>query len=722
MGMNEQPESLPEWKLWKLPDGAAGIQSFERDPPIGSWDRNWAIIYETYRRLQLAIETKNEKNEKRLNTKLLDLLTVNDGHILSTYLLALAKQLQQGNGDKEMGPKQWMARKAQTLVSHMIYSFDREDHSHQLRRFPLMYVLQDPNTGRGMNLVHLYRQAKLDGQTEIEHAVRVIWNEIKHIISLDVGEFAAENFRDHLTNDISEDGKYAKEQMIMLKNVMLTADEGIMHPALEVQYDTQKKEILAMNFDGGIMEMHVYDGYPEFTETLPLFTKDNTGIANSIYTEHPESRTGLFISIRWQFTDSGEAADHCLYLSEYQHNKLHATLGQGLLKDFQRVTTRMPRLDTTELAIHCMKVQRGKYKIEYPINLDELVADVIQETLKNHPNTQKVLDELLLMNANTKGDVLPILEAKTIYPVYYFGDNTLFLLLYFDTTHPLVKALLNRQDFEDSRFFVQVLVLRYPVLKPLNMERTMINIRYKYFMRHTTRPEKWNLWLKGKWHIRVADPYDPEQFQVPALPKTIDPLAWVEEEDFVSKRKVFSLRYLQTLPPLASWAKLSAHNQKLSTSYYVNNIETNPDIVYELPGLQEAVWDTVQKFRINAEVRVSRFGHERFQESFFLFRTRAFAEPRREGYPFKAYLEKYPALQHEWGRIWKEERPNMMDWRQFNINDPRPNRNARRSQQALPSTADSSCPRGWHPARMAGQRRQNERFLLSLVCDYFTPP
>jgi len=412
-----------------------------------------------------------------------------------------------------------------------------------------------------------------------------------------------------------------------------------------------------------------------------------------------------------------------MYLSEYQHNKLHATWGEAGLAQFQKEDGTMPVMETKELAIQSMQIQMGKYKMDYPIRMDEILEDMIRETLEKLTETEKqdVYNEIFTL---TEESTKELVDNHAIVPIYYFGDNTLFLLFYFDTRHPLVKALLRKDErITRTRFFLHVLVLRYPVLRPLNMEKTMINIRYKYFMRYTTNPDKWRLWLKGKWHIRAAAPSEPEQFQADPEPETIDPLAWVQEEDYVSKRKVYSMRYLESLPPRATWASMSASNRRLSSSYYVNNIEDDQDIVYELADLDEPVWDTVQQFRINAEVTVSRLGYIRHKESFFSFRTKMFAETRRLGYPFKAYLEKYPDLQPEWSQIWKDKWPGMREWRRFNIQEPRPeNRNAAHFQKAiLSATAETGHPWGAHPARVARQRRQNERFLLSMVSEGLTP-
>lgn len=710
-----------DWTLWGLPHKDHGIASFEKNPEKGSWNASWALIQKTYKDVEWAVKTENKSLIRKLKERIEKLLQNNDHNLVNTFLERLKNCSMDDEAQAElMTPKQWMGKKAQTAVSHMIRSSDKEGGMHKLERFPLFYLLQDPNTGQGVNLVHLYKLAKTNGNNN--EAVRMIWDELKNSITHDVGEFAADCLRDRRTKDISVNGKYAKEELIKLKKIMLTSvEQGIRH--LGVEYTAKEKDHLLMKYDEGEIHMHVYEGYPEFNREDYIFSPETKQIADCIYQQHEESRSGLFVSLLWQSEESGESGEHYLYLSEYHHGKLHATLGGGWKEDFYaslkgQIDT--PVFETTELAINKMKIQSGKYQMDYPISVDELFNDIIRETIKNHTEDQRqtLLNECFAV-VNTGYTWEQLLKIVSVQ--YYLGDNALFIVLAYDTIHPLISGFLGFERKPNKHIYLQVFVLRYPVLMPLNMERTMINIRYKYFIRHSPKRDKWREWLKGRWHIQVSEPYNPDQFQRHPIPEALDPLSYVRERDSVNERTIWSMRYLEVLPPQASWDSMSRRNRRMRRSYYVNDIEGDPNIVYVLDGLSTATWDRVQLFRINAEVTVSRRGHELHNESFFLFRTREFLTVRRSGHPFREYLKKYPELQPVWSQTWKEEWPQMSEWRQFNISEPRPENQAPPANQGISTGRECIHPPVLHPARVARQRKQNQNYLMHMMYDYFTP-
>jgi len=713
--MNQMSKSF---KKWCLPSKSLGIREDSTVPDINEKINTIIQFLRTHK------DEKNKEIPDNIKVEIRLLLIARGVHFMCCYK-TIQEQLQDStdgsdsdstndNSDEEKEvynlhferdlPVKWDGYQAKTMVSHMIYSQKNGEPKRKLDHSPLMYVLENPRTGRGENVVQVYRGVNTETR-EYHLPMQMIWDNVKEFMELDSGEFVAETLRDHEDKSVmSEEGHYAQEQMIKLKNVMSTAvlQEHNTGRFLGVQYKGDMLNSLNFLYDGGEVVMNVCDGIPDFGDLNPLlYPQDIRTIVSAVLQKWKDSSPGLFVSIIWKSTD-GETGEHYMYMSEYQHAKLHATIAKGFVHNWLSVDpTGKPLFEEHQVAIDSKKKrvqkQHNTWLVPTPLNTYDVMYDMIN-FLSHDENSgfMKHILEEIFTNANTT----PL--QRMIRPYFFSGDNLTFCVILFNTTYDFIRDLLDL-DFTDSAnpWYAVTLVVRYPALD-LNIEKVMINLRYKYFMRYSPNQSKWNEWRDGKWHIPGDIPWqDPQEFQEKADPD--DPLDVVVERD--SKGNiVYPLRYLFHLPPNMTYDSLQSRKRHISLDFFVNNIDEDPIVIYRLPNESEVVWDDIQLFRINAETTVSRIGYERHNQSFFTFRTDEIRQGAR-GHPFKAYLEKYPDLQPEWRDLWLERYNNMDGWSRLGALEPRNTENRGGRQHNQQQQRQRNRPQGRHQAQ--GRRQQH---------------
>ena len=600
-------------------------------------------------------------------------------------------------------PEKWDGYQAMTMVSHMIYSQKRDEPKRKLNHSPILYRLEDPRTGRGENLVQVYRG--VDTHTrDYRQPMRMIWDNIREFLELDSGEFIAETLRTQDGSAISEAGLYAQEQMLKLRYVMSNATE-MSHSSgnhLGMDYKGDMLNKMELSYDNGKVAMMVCDGIPDVANlNMFLVTEKIASIVNATIQRWKDSSPGLFVSIIWTSHD-GETSEHYLYLSEYQRVKLHATMAKGFIDEWMQRDhdSGKPLFEEQQVAIDkrltVKQTPHNVWHIPEPCKCKDMMLDIIRYMTKNFSAERW---DTILRNLEDRDDADKVNEFELIRPSFFSGDNMAFIVIVFDTDHELIREMLDIGD--DSRgLYAHVLVVRYPVLN-LNIDQVMINIRRKYFMRYSPNPNKWDEWLHEEWHIPGERRWDdPQKYQV--HPDFNDPMQTKVERD--SKGNiVYPLRLLAVLPPGASWQVLHSRHRSMSTSFFVNNVDPDPFVVHRRSVESTAEWDDIQLFRINTETKISRVGYERHNQTFFNFRTEGL-NARARGHPFKAYLEKYPDLQPEWRALWLEKYPNMYGWTQLGELGERNTRNRRGGNRDQPQQRQQTRRQGRHHAQ--GQRQQ----------------
>ena len=648
----------------------------------------------------------------------------------------------------------WDGSKAGTMVSHMIFSRKNNEQERKLDHAPLQYILQDPRTGLSVNLVEVFRGAETPDR--YHDVLRMIWDHIKEWMELDGGEFLSETLTTRDGSGISEAGQYVKEHMIKLKHAMSSAVEhgADLDHRLGVQYRGDRWRALNLLYNGGEVKLQVSDGIPDVGDLNPFaFPEKVTKIVNAAWQRWKDASPGLFVSIIWKSMD-GEQGEHYLYLSEYQHSKLNATLASGFEDEWMQSITntdKWPAFTEKQVAIPKCKVpsrspqeeaadrlhsrDRKTWDIPNPwseARINRFLIDYTTNKLSSD-EMEQIIDS---MDNETDMDERDVDEEKVefkdlIKPYFFSGDNMAFLVVFFNTEYDCIRRLVGLK-INDIRkgWFVQVLAVRYPVLY-INIDKTMIDIRYKYFQRNTTDISKWSLWRDGKWHIPHRRSWeDPDRFQT--IPTDNDPLDMVHMSDGQGKT-VYPLRKLVFLPPNTTFEFLKIRRRYMSPSFYVNNLEQDANVVYNYATENTATWNDIQLFRLNAEVQISRMGHVQYGMSFYQFR-REKIRPGSRDFPFKLYLAEYPALQPEWRKLWEAKWPQLEGWTRVR-DDESSSEEGGQAQPAprhIPHEQRGPGParggarggggrrRGWtqaviKAAREASQRRQNEKGLISML-------
>lgn len=643
-------------------------------------------------------------------------------------------------------PVQWDGYQAKTMVSHMIYSQNNGEPKVRLNHEPLKYLLEDPRTGRGENVVQVYRG--VDSRTrEYRLPMLMIWDNIKEFMELDSGEFITEILRTPDGSAISEEGLYAQQQMLKLKDVMSTSvltGHNTGH-FLGVQYRGDMLNSLHFTYDTGDIVMKVCDGIPDLGDMHPAVCPKNiASIVNASLQKWKDSSPGLFVSIVWTSTN-GDKGEHYLYLCEYQHAKLHATIARGFENEWLQTnpTTGNPLFNAKQVAIDSntktLKTAYNTWQVPTSLAAWDVVKDLI-EYMSEYDSSGFMLEiindfeKLIADDYDEEQEEQEDDELKTrpkhtdvIQPYFFSGDNLTFLVVLFNTEYDFIRDMLDL-DSDDTRtgWYVMCLVVRYPILN-INIDQVMINVRRKYFMRYSPNKWKWEDWRDGRWHIPGDRHWDdPQQYQ--QEPDEDDPLDRVIDRDSRGNI-VYPLRFIFHLPYKATYQFLITKRKFMSFDYCVNNLDMNdPEVVYKYinEDEDEALWNDIQMFRINAEVKISRLGYNKHNESFFAFRKQFVSEGGTR-FPFKLYLAKYPDLLQEWRLIWEKRWPDMHGWVKsetdgsWTASSLHPSSGVHMNPKTITPQREPLINRilAKQKARALSERRQNEKFMLHRLYDSF---
>jgi hypothetical protein len=672
-------------------------------------------------------------------------------------------------GEEMYIPSKWNGYHAGTAVDHVIYSRGER----LFEKHPIQYLLQDLRNGFNINLVQLFRGA--EDPSVYASTMKKIWGTIKTFFEQDGGEFVSQTLA---AQDSAERAtiETTRQEMIKLKQVMETATMTIPNNGnrLEMQYKGDRKHIMHLEYDGGLVEMKVWDGIPDVSDlNATVFPVRN--IVNSILQKWKDASPGLLVSIIWK-SNENDSGEHYLYLTEHQKTKLNASYAQGFLKTWNDRRENgtpggEPVFQETQLAINKNVLERqtrnGKtWGINYPLTEKQILGEMMSKMTENR-TTSDVEDflrgfnryqrERMTSEGKTKPKDVPI-KGDVMQTIHFSANNLAFTVQYFNTDLDFVRKFFVDDNETTTGQYVQALVVRYPVLY-LNIDKIMQQLRYMYFQRNSPDQSKWRLWRSGRWHIPsgVRDRDLPERYQVQPDPN--DPLDWVLEKDKQGLR-VYSMRALASLPQGASYEVLSDRNHGLSLDFFVNGLESDPNVVYKIVIHEgdEAIWDDFQLFRLNAEITVSRLGYQLHKMSFFRFRTEQVRQGE-SGHPFLKYLQTYPRLWEEWSNVWMQAYNNMAGFQRL---EPRADNNEEQEERGAEAEQEQEqeqeheqeqeqeqehggddereadepqrLPEPVGPYRrqmtkwgtvcapwVARLRKRNEKFLMHMMYDRFTP-
>jgi hypothetical protein len=694
--MGEQ-EDMTRWRLvrwWET-----GKKTMKNAPP-GSLEDKKQQAYQAYDEWQQ--DRGNEEKRKkffRFNKGVMFHRNDMFEQALIKWATDLRAENMPSNEPLHYSAPVWAGNRASTAVSHVIYSQGR-----MWQNKPLQYILQDISNDLKINLVQIYRGA--EGPDWYLGAMLKIWRTLKKFFMQDGGEFVVESTMTHIENDGVEDTRnHLVNEMRKLKHLLSTSVHvPVANEAhLGVSYRGDREHTLHFDFEGGAATMTVWDGIPNLRD-LDQRLFFGASLVTDIFDRWKDASPGLFVSIKYEGQGVGYG-EHCLFLSEYQQAKLHASWAEGIDEGWtlQRDDGK-PYFSAYDLAIKQNIVERITYRqkkivFDAPLTerqmLDIMVAQLISNKTLNDIHLFldgirdyriKKFDELHRQSMQTT-----YLDEDLIKIVHFSANNLAYTLIQLDTTHRFVKKFLrptyNQDGLSDGKYNI-ILAVRYPVLF-YSLERLMLMVRYKYFERHTEDRTKWHAWRTNKWHIpaqrRQADL--PETYQMPPNPN--DPLDWIHEPD-KKNLKVFSLRRLAILPHGASFQYLSTNNPDMSKDFFVNSMKDDPFLVYrmKIDEGNEAMWNDLQLFRLNAEIEVSRIGYQFNSMSFMRFRTQKVWK-RDFKNPFVRYLERYPRLTTAWRRLWNQAYDNMRGFELIDTRQKEEDEEERRDEGSPEEQAES---------------------------------
>jgi hypothetical protein len=357
----------------------------------------------------------------------------------------------------------------------------------------------------------------------------------------------------------------------------------------------------------------------------------------------------------------------------------------------------------TKSAIHPFNEENlMDFLVDYILTGSNITADDIERMWDSY--TQE-LPESEEIDKNKRREIMK--------PYCYVGNSYAFLVLSFDTSSTFVRDLFGMTpEILHEGAYIASLVLRYPVIN-INVDKTMSAVRYKYFIRNTD-PEDHNRfidWLHGRWFLRLRDQQGldenqyAEKFQV--TPNPTDRLDWIKEEDRHNNMR-YSLRLPAYVPQHASLEYLMSKRHHMQDVFFVNGLETDPDISYVYTPDHDATWDELQLFRMQAEVKVSRKGFSLHGESFFTYKSKNLPVETQGLHPFGLYLIKYPGLRDEWKKIWHEKWPEMEGWERISLEERREANRAERDGHERPERQRAE-PQRQHRGRQGRNQPQERR-------------
>lgn len=622
----------------------------------------------------LKIHNSQENRELR-QTALDNLEMIRNQIILDTF-----EKLETENDDSESDlvyNQKWDPKEAETIVSHMIFTKKKEtDKETQILKKPMQYVLRHPTSSHGENLVKIYTSHAYNNEKNI--GIKKVFYSMKEFFSSEAGLFVAQNIN-------SRERDPVVREMKNLEKILNDISDGLNNPHYEnelgIDYATNKNmfnDIVVELDDGSKAVFQITTGristkkldYPDIIKKFVDASKFFEG-----------TEIGLFCAIARIF-DDGSNITHYLFLSEYNKKWMRSITCCGPKSTFDDNSFRydvraiLPRISF----YNEQEISRTQWTIRWPFTEEMIMEDHFRFFESKEPYVSGIkfeymdsLREFVIKQTDYYNNVdsardVPDSPIKTYF---YSGDSFAFLVTIFNKDYQDILKLFVEKEDDLKEDFVIVTTVRYPNIF-IKTEQIMKKMKWKYFMNNIRDESKWHDWNRGlafKQHRRSqAIKYNPEEFQIEPAPGDLPADVKDEPEEDKNKRETYPLRLLKSLPEHASYAAVVRkrrhddrfNKEKNNTSYYVNDLDDDAEVVWEYKTNgtidSNGAWDSIQLFRINAEILVSRVAAKYGMKTFFRFREDH--SGTKVGL-FREYLklehDGKKVLMEEWRKIWAEK-------------------------------------------------------------------
>ena len=573
--------------------------------------------------------------------------------------------------------RDWDPTEAESLVHHMMFKGGSSNVTKQkLINKPIQYVLRNPDAKYGVNLFLLF-----NGPDAVDGArhVLLLFKDFFHSGAGDLlvqglrgglNSLAAQEMHD-FKNTLNEMFETLKKQggRFNLGIEYIEPENEATHRKFKHRFSYPDHDIFFSLFNGcvSIDDLDFYD--PQIKELV------NKATQNFITTS-----TGIFFRVV-KINKNKDWSAHFILLSEYNKHWLRSSFSFGSASRFNanrnknRMMSILPRL----AFLKPTRYQKTQWTIRCPLTEENLMEDHLRMIKKFNGIDTDALDHLGLFISEQRD----FFEEKRrnhdeasspIRTEFYSGDSFAFLITIFNSEHPDIQRLVTNARIDEDLIFITT--IRYPDLF-INTEGLMRRMVFAYFSRNSGGDvSKWKDFKRAHLHDKQPraqeEGFQPNEFQIKPKPGELpENVQDIEVED-KNGRKTYPMRLLKSLPFAASYAAVVLKRRRQdkdertvsNTSFFVNDLEEDPRVVYEYKPVNASVdangvWDKLQLFRINAEIRVSRWASANNIEPFFEFRQKYVT---KESDLFRKYLEKHETLLRVWQEIWILEEINKPGW------------------------------------------------------------
>ena len=675
------PRENKEGKL----DDENEIWENDETPEVKHWKEQLASAYRSYKtsrgdRKQAFLSLMNDAKKKLAYYRC----------VFFEQVLEKTSRNHQDFKDFLLKEWEWDSSKAETIASHMINSHLGDNQKH-LQGKTIKYLLR--KYGQRENKINLFqyyvnKEKEVNNENRFHEAALFVWGHIRDVMIDRVGiDIAMDWISEYLTNDQND---YAVNKIQRLTEAMRTSRYQGVNNRMGIEYETKTDEqtLVFYHAHGNIFFSIRRVGINVDDLADELYPDNIKSIVTKAISREPEYSAGLYVSIRVTFDGTNPDADididnvdeHYLLLSEYNRKFTKGVYAEGYsnrwLRDqgnilSQSFTVTQPLLKTSEI-----ESNYTEWTMHGPLTEQMIFTDIIQATCTAREArevnfVESITDFRHWIDQNNRH-----IPAKLPIQNYVFsGDNFMFIVVVYDLNVTWVRKLFPdwSPSDENGTEYVTVYALHYPALF-LNIDRFMARVEYKNYIRVTHgRGIRWRDFKIGRKHEKEHpnDKWDPIEFQ------DQDNVDFGEDWETTDKnhRTTFPLKKITGLQFHATWEGFEKRREYKGVqirdesnikSYFVNNIERNPNVVYRyyLADTEDTtpIWESFQLYRINAEREVSKYMKSINKPTFFEERMKWTngGTPAPETYFFKQYLEDHEEARLQWVEIWK---------RQYNFRD-----------------------------------------------------
>ena len=513
---------------------------------------------------------------------------------------------------------------------------------------PVYYLVRDFDNGPPINLPRSYLMSahnRAEGARYIREVLANVWQtQGQFLFTAQRGNLEAQAHKQYFDQKIAE----------LVRVVSEANYAGRL--CVDFKYETDYADRFVFPFTGGTMTMEIQQGVPILSGLTEFNYPENVQkVINDTLREHGTGTNVLFVKLDVLFTADGLAVQHYLLLSEYDKECLPMLMARGMESDWDNT------VQVETYSIRAMEMNDGRGIVRCPFPEGQMINAMMAglntslyeekglamdnsagQAASLNQTYQEFIQHLRLQgNLNTEGAPVRhfffsadgLCVQLTFYDLFYEANRTMLRLN--APVRPREGHVPLRRIPREGNYCV-VTIVQYPFLF-YGVER------------------RWNRSRRASRSVVRARRHLPSDFQAPGVNPLYNDLRYLD----TLNRETYPLREIIAMPPGATYAAMIRRNNTFPEqpkSFYVNNIEPDPTVVYVTDFWDVVGWNSMARFRIEAEARVSQFMFDLELPIFYEFRRRM---PPFTLYPFKAYLLTFDVAREEWSRIWREEYEDM---------------------------------------------------------------